>query len=358
MAIPLVVATGLVVLVTAKTVSWFLNSMTEEERQKQERERERTEQIRKRASAAKARQDDERAEVYRDMVLEHAQGLKRVIREHREAVSALPAELKKLEQMITTEVSDKASSPYRKSALRREFARIEDAMVRMEEYQYYLLFAEEQIESLERLEEFEQLLALDPAEPLLPMEWLYPGKLVLVAMHEIDMPLPRFDHSITFGQDDLAQKTLALAYNDEIPVLIKSAHKHVAGRFYGCVARGALYYHHIMPGDPVQFVVDHKVKQVVIGTLLNGMLRAALPISQLQHPTVRLLSGQKVFVYPTHYNLLLTHNPFAQQRSRIEVSEFNYQARGLQSYQQLYVEIDEKHLKDVTDQHFFKIDVP
>src|SRR5690606_40892513 len=111
MAIPLVVATGLVVLVTAKTVSWFLNSMTEEERQKQERERERTEQIRKRASAAKARQDGELAEVYRDMVLEHAQGLKRVIREHREAVAALPAELKKLEQMITAEVSDKTSSP-------------------------------------------------------------------------------------------------------------------------------------------------------------------------------------------------------------------------------------------------------
>lgn len=358
MAIPLVVATGLVVMVTAKAVSWFLNSMTEEERQKQTHERERTEQIRKRAGAAKARQDSERAEVYRDMVLEQAQGLYRVIREHREAVADLPAELKKLEQMITTEVSDKTSSPYRKSALRREFARIEDAMVRMEEYQQYLLFAEEQIESLERQEEFEQLLALDPAEPLLPMEWLYPGKLVLVAMHEIDMPLPHFGHRISFGQDDFAQKALALAYNDEIPVLIKSAHKHVAGRFYGCVARGALYYHHIMPGDPVQFVVDHKVKQVVIGTLFNGMLRATLPISQLKHPAVRLLSGQKVLVYPTHYDLRLTHNPFAQQRSGIEVSEFNYQARGVQSYQQLYVEVDEKHLKDVTDQHFFEIDEP
>lgn len=358
MAFPFIAAAGLAVMVTAKVVSWVLNSMTEEERQKQELERERTEAIRKRAGAAKARQDSERDKIYQDMAGEHAQGLLRVIREHREAVADLPAELKKLEQIISTEVADQASSPYRKSALRREYARIEDAMVRMHEYQKYLIFSEEQVQNLLCQERFEELLALDPAEPLLPMEWLYPGKLVLVAMDEIDTSLPRFAHRISFGRDDFAQKALALTYSDEIPVLIKSAHKHVAGRFYGCVARGALYYHHIMPGDPVQFVVDHKVRQVVIGTLFDGMLRATLPINQLQHPAVRLLSGQKVWVHPTHYDLCLTRNPFEQQRSSIEVSEFNYQARGVQSYQQLYVEVDEQHLKVVTDQRFFEVDEP
>jgi len=358
MAVPFIVAAGLAVMATAKVVSWVLNSMTEEERQKQELEHERTEEIRARAAAAKARQDRERIDIYRAMAREHGQGLLRVVREHREAVADIPAELKKLEQMISSEVADQTSSPYRKSALRREYARIEDAVVRMQEYQKYLLFSEEQVQSLLRQEKFDELLALDPAEALLPMEWLYPGRLVLVAMHEIDMPLPRFGHRISFGQDDFAQKALALAYNDEIPVLIKSAHKHVAGRFYGCVARGALYYHHIMSGEPVHFVVDHKVKQVVIGTLFDGMLRAALPINQLQHPAVRLLSGQKVWVYPSHYNLCLTHNPFAPQRSSIEVSEFNYQARGVQSYQQLYVAVDEHRLKEVTDQRFFEFDEP
>lgn len=358
MAFPFVVAAGLAVMVTAKVVSWVLNSMTEEERQKQEHERKRSEQIRKRAGAAKARQDRERTKIYREMAIEQAQGLLRVIREHRKAVADLPAELKKIEQIISTEVADQTSSPYRKSALRREYARIEDAMVRMHDYQQYLVFSEEQVSNLLCQERFEELLALDPAEPLLPMEWLYPGKLVLVAMHEIDTSLPRFGHRISFGRDDFAQKALALAYSDEIPVLIKSAHKHVAGRFYGCVARGALYHQHIMPGDPVQFVVDHKVGQVVIGTLFDGMLRATLPINQRQHPTIRLLSGQKVWVHPTHYDLCLTCNPFAQQRSSIEVSEFNYQARGVQSYQQLYVEIDEQHLTVVTDQRFFVVDEP
>lgn len=188
MAFPFIVAAGLAVMATAKVVSWVLNSMTEEERQKQELERERTEAIRKRAGAAKARQGSERDKIYRNMAGEHAQGLLRGIREHRVAVADLPAELKKLEQIISTEVADQASSPYRKSALRREYARIEDAMVRMQEYQKYLIFSEEQVQNLLCQERFEELLELDPAEPLLPMEWLYPGKLVLVAMDEIDTP--------------------------------------------------------------------------------------------------------------------------------------------------------------------------
>ena len=108
MAFPFIVAAGLAVMATAKVVSWVLNSMTEEERQKQELERERTEAIRKRAGAAKARQGSERDKIYRNMAGEHAQGLLRGIREHRVAVADLPAELKKLEQIISTEVADQA----------------------------------------------------------------------------------------------------------------------------------------------------------------------------------------------------------------------------------------------------------
>ena len=39
-------------------------------------------------------------------------------------------------------------------------------------------------------------------------------------------------------KDDRAQRTLALQYNDDIPVLIRSSHKDHPGLFYGCVARG------------------------------------------------------------------------------------------------------------------------
>lgn len=358
MAAPLFVGIGVAIFAVAKVVSWLANSMTEEEERKHQEEHARTEDIRRRAAAAQARQEQKAWQEYREMALEHVQLLRRVIRENRDAIVGIPEELNKLEQMVAREIIDKTSSPYRKSALRREYARIEDAVVRMKEYVNYLIFAENEVDTLLAGENLEQLLALDPAEKLLPLEWLYPGKLVLVAMDEINKPLPRFGHRISFGTDDVHQKALAIPFNDEIPVLIKAATKWGNGTFYGCVARGLLYYNHIIPGEPVPFVVDRKQKQSMIGTLFDGMVRATLPISQLKHPGVRMLSGQKVQVHLTQYDLCLVRNPFEQGRANIEVSEFNYRARGVQSYQQLYLTVKEEHLRGITDQQFFEDDEP
>lgn len=358
MAFPFVVAAGLVVLAGAKAISWIYNVKTEQEREKQRYERERSDEIRARAGDASTRQEIERLALLRQMGEEHAQFLLEAIREHRLAVACVPAELDGLERMIGQEVANKTSSPYRKSALRREYARIEDAIVRMREYQRYLNQQEHQVRTLLGNEAFEDLLELDTAEPLLPVDWLYPGKLVLVSMDEIGQPLPRFNHRISFGQDDTAQKALAMRYDDEIPVIIKSAHKRYEGLFYGCVARGALHYHHIMPGEPAEFVVERIAGPNAFGTLYEGIVRACLPIAQLKHPGVRPLSGQKILVYPTHYDLCLNRNPSNKQSRAIEVSELNYQARGVQSYQQLYLDVDEHLLKNVSDERFYDIEEP
>lgn len=358
MAFPIVIVAGLAVLAGAKVVSWIYNVKTEQELETQRYERERADEIRARTRTASSRQEVDSRELLRQMGQEHAQLLLESIRLHRLAVADLPAELAGLECMIGAEVIDKTSSPYRKSALRREYARIEDAIVRMREYQSYLGQQEQQVRSLLDNEGFEDLLELDTAEPLLPVDWLYPGKLVLVSMAEIGQPLPRFNHRITFGQDDTAQKTLALRYGDDIPVLIKSSHKRYEGVFYGCVARGALHYHHIMPGEPVEFVVDRIAGPNAIGTLYEGVVRACLPISQLKHPGVRLLSGQRIAVHPGHYDLCLNKNPFDEKSRAIAVSEFNYDARGVQSYQQLYLSVDERLLIDVSDERFYETEEP
>lgn len=357
MAIPFVVAAGLVVLTGAKVVSWIYNVKTEQEQSKQRNERKRSDEIRARARAASQRQDAEHLMLYQQMGKEYSKFLLESIREHRLAVADVPAALDELERMISEQVLDKTSSPYRKSALRREYARIEDAIVRMREYESYLNQQEDQIRSLLDKNAFEHLLELDTAEPLLPIDWLYAGKLVLVSMDEIGKRLPRFNHRISFGRDDAAQRALALRFGDDIPVLIKSAHKSYKGLFYGCVARGALYYHNIMPGEPAEFVVDRVAGSNAIGTLYEGIVRACLPIRQLKHPSIRLLSGQKIFVYPTVYDLCLNKNPFENNKT-IEVSEFNYQARGVQSYQQLYISVNERDLKSISDERFYDTEEP
>jgi hypothetical protein len=78
-------------------------------------------------------------------------------------------------------------------------------------------------------------------------------------------------------------------------------------------------------------------------------------MSQLKHPGVRLLPGQKISVYPTAYDLCLSKDPFDKGSRAIEVSEFDYQARNTQSYQQLYIEVDEHLLEEVLDQGFYDV---
>ncbi len=354
-----VIAAGLSAMVSGTAVNWIYNVKTKQELDKQSAEKKRADDIRKRARAARQCQDTERLKQLHQMGKEHFRFLLEAILHHREAVAKIPAELEGLERMICQEVADKTSSPYRKSALRREYSRIEDAIVRIREYQRYLDYQEKQVWILHNDEAFEELLEMDTVESLLPLDWLYPGKLVLVSMDEIGPPLPRFKHRISFGKKDNAQKALALRYVDgDIPVLIQSAHSEYEGLFYGCVARGALYYQHIMPGDSVEFLVERSTNSKFIGTLFDGLIRASLPKTELKHPRIRLIPGQKILVYPITYDLCLTKNPFEKKDWRIEVSELNYQARNIQSYQQLYVTVDEQQLNDISDERFYAPDEP
>ena len=237
-----VIAAGLVLMASAKAVSWILNVQTEKERKKQLEEIAHSDEIRAQFNAAIQRQQEGYVSLLRQRGNEQGKFLLDAISARHIAVEALPEELDRLEKMIGQEVADQTSSPYRKSALRREYARIEDAIVRIREYKKYLHNEEERIRSFLENEEFESLLKLNAAETLLPISWLYAGKLVLVSMGELGQHLPPFNHRISFGKDDAAQRALALRYGEDIPVLIRSAHKHHDGLFYGCVARGAAYY--------------------------------------------------------------------------------------------------------------------
>lgn len=357
MRIPFVAAAGLTVIVGAKLLSWLYNVNTAQEREQEYEEKKRQEEIYACADSARKQQKAKQLKILQQMGEEHSQFLLKSVHERRLAVANLPDELNKLEYMIWQEVADKTSSPYRRSALRREYARIEDAAVRMREYQNYLNRQEKEIKSLLEEENFKKLLKLEAAESLLPAEWLYPGKLVLVSKDELGRPLPPFNHRISFGNNDLIQKTLALHYGDEIPILITSVNRNYKNLFYGCVARGALYYHHIMQNQPVEFLVKNSSRDSYIGDLYE-FVQAYLPFNQLKDTRLRLLPGQKVSVYLTAYDLCLGRNPFDRKRRAIEVSEFDYQTRNAQNYQQIYLSIDENLLDSISDMNFYNTEEP
>lgn len=356
MGIPFVIVAGLGITLAAKTVSWIYDALTEEEQEKQTYERKRVDEIRSRAKAAFDRKDAETLKIVRESALENANALRRVIKDRRLALQDVPDDLRMLEEILLKEASDRTSSPWRKSALRREYARIEDAAVRLKEYQCYLDHEQTRIDNLLALESWEEILSLDSVDQKLPLEWLYPGKLVLVTLDEVNKTLPRFRHSIVFARKlSAAQRALALQYGDEVPILIQHAVSQSDGKFIGCVARGALYYHNIMQDEPADFVIERVIRgKLAIGTLYQGLLNAILPISQLKYPSIRPLLGQKFSVYPTLYNLCLSRNPFDAKSSSIEVSEFNYSERNTHTYQQIYLVAERNQFETVTDHRFFE----
>ncbi|MGV8863208.1 MAG: DEAD/DEAH box helicase [Pseudomonas sp.] len=352
---PFIVA-GLVVMGAASVVGWICNTLTEEEKEMQRRERRRGESIRANAQRERERQQGRYSAAYREMVEDKVKLLLATITSHRSRVEQIPEGLADLKRVMQEEALKADSSPYRKSALRREFARIEDAVRRYDEYVRYLDQEQRQTQADLGANRFDAILDRDIPEPLLPLEWLYAGKLVLVSLEEINRPLPRFRHQIVFLQrQEAAQKALAVRYGDEIPILIREPHPKWERSFVGCVARGALYVDHIQTREPVAFTVERVFmrEKRAHGSLFGGLVQAELPLSELKHPGMRLAVGQRVQVHLQQYDLCLTRDPFAVESRKIIVSESDYGERSAQAYQQIYITIQEEMLGRITDEGFF-----
>ncbi|NOL50366.1 DEAD/DEAH box helicase [Pelistega europaea] len=349
----IIIIAGLVVLASATAIDWLYDINTEEEKERQKQAEERRQKNLQELEKAQTWDAIARQKHQRTLADAQAQFLKKNIQERRTAVASIPEDLQHIRLTIDQEINDKTSSPYRKSALRREYARLEDAFIRLEEYRRYLDYMEVLIDDFVEQENFEQLIGLPPINSSLPLEWLYPGKLVLVSMSEVGKELAPFNHTISFGREYNTQNALALKYGDDIPVLIKSVHKEHSHLFYGCVARGEIYYHHILPEEPIEFVVDRIKGKNARGFLCDGMVPAHLPLDQLKHPGLKLLTGQKILVFPSAYDLTLHKNPFNPDGWGIEVSQFNYATKSAQQYQQLYISIQEHHLRQITDDAFW-----
>lgn len=352
---PLIVA-GIAVAGGATLVSWIYNTLTAEEKEKQHRERKKSEKIRASAQRERERQDERYSDAYREMVGDKVKLLLATITSHRSRIEQIPEELADLKRAIKEEVLKADSSPYRKSALRKEFTRIEDAIRRYDEYIHYLDQEELQTRADFEASRFDAILDRDIPEPLLPLEWLYVGKLVLVSLDEINRPLPRFQHQIVFLQrEDAAQKALAVRYGNEIPILIKEPHRKWERAFVGCVARGALYIDHIQAREPVAFTVERVFmrEKKAHGSLFGGLVQAELPLAELKFPGMRLAVGQRIQVHPKQYDLCLTRDPFGTGSKKILVSESDYGERSAQAYQQIYIAIQEEMISRITDEGFF-----
>lgn len=332
-------AAGAAVLASAKLVSWIYRTLTEEQAASNARDERELAAARERVSRAREQSAAQAAVIRRDALREVSNILNRAIATHRADKRALREEIDALQQQIIEETSDRATSPYRAYALRREYVRVEEARARLDAYLDYLHDYQQRADAAARAGDEEQLRALELPESFVPLYWLHAGKLVMVNMGEIEIALPPFGHRIELGRDRAAQQALALRHGNEFPLLIHGMTER--GAHLGCVARGLLQAEHVLRREPALFTVERVRNHDAHGSLCDGLIKAVLPRVQRQHPATRVACGQRIAVHPSQYDLLMKCNPFQAGQVPMEVSEFDHRNRDRQQYQQLYVLADE-----------------
>lgn len=351
-----VVAVGLAVIGTAVCVSWVFNQMTESERREQRRLREKQSRLRGQYARSAAEAREERLAQQRRHAESIHEAYSQAIATFRKKDAEIADGIEKLRATFLTEMAADTTSPYRKAVLQREYCRVEDAYARLVEYRQYLSNQEQLLNDRYQKGHYDFLInKMAEPEPLLPAEWLYPGKLLLVEHADIGKVLPKFAHRLYFHNDTEAQQALAVESGDEFPVMITKRSKS-GMTFYGCVARGKLLYEHILPCEPVSFEVDRRVQDVYEGKIFGPLIKARMRVVHCRQQNMTYLPGMRVDVYPYLYDHLLTVNPFQGGDNRslgIEVSEFAPVDLDESGRQEIYMETDEALLASISDQRFY-----
>jgi hypothetical protein len=353
------IAVGLCVIGAASVCSWICNQLTDEEERKTERLYQERDNIYRRYNCASDKEDSSFLQRQMENSLEWRGKLLEAFEENLGKISVIAQGLDDLYKVILQEIGADSTSPYRRLALQQDYCRIEDAKFRLDAYREYLAYEKSRIDHCANKKDYTGLLALDPSEPLLPNEWMYPGKVVLLSPDEINTSIGKFGHKISFGKALSQNQALALPYGNEIPVLIKSRHKHFEQLklFYGCVARGILYYKYIIEQQPAEMLVSESNRKYVKGSLLDEMISVNLPTTKLIHKHLLPVPGQRIMVYPDEFNVTLDQNPNAKgdkscNRS-IGVSELPPPQMGEIYKHPIYISCLENLLDQINDQDFY-----
>ncbi|MBY8100746.1 AAA domain-containing protein [Vibrio furnissii] len=348
------------VILGASAVAWYYDQKTDEELKRQERAyRDRDNITRKYTSAYQDSQNDFR---YRqaEQAREYKALLLRELDTHYEKIEPIVSAYESLFEVIFSEINADTTSPYRKSALKKEYSKLEDAKLRIFEYKNYLDFERKKINQLWGKESYGGLMERDIPDALLPLEWLYPGKLLLVSMEDLNQPLEKTRHILQYsgfdGEKD-KQQSLALRYGDEFPMLVVSKGK--GNRFYGCVARGIAFYEYIRLFQPMDMIVDHFIsssKQYRC-TFGDGLVSVNLPQQNLEHASLKCIPGQKVSVYFDSFNATLSQDPIGRplKNGRMPLPTVTEKSPSTLGYDELelYVLIDNQQLDNIPKESSF-----
>lgn len=353
-------AVGLGVVVLGSAAAYYYNEKTDDELARQSRAYKERDDIYARYDARNSAQNESYGEQRKAQAKEYKTLLLREVDKHFEKVAPITKAYQELYDAIIIEINSDTTSPYRKSALRKEFSRIEDAQIRISEYAKYLEFERTKINQLWDQGSYDWLLERPISDALLPLEWLYPGKLLVVELSDLDKPLDNSRHILKlsgFNGEPEQQKALALNYGTEFPILIV---KNNRNQFFGCVARGIIFHDHIRLSKPLSMTVDHfrgGAKEYLC-TFNEGLVKACLPQQSLLQPGLRCVPGQKVDVYFESYDAILHSNPLgllqtSKKKPFPSITEKSPSTMGYDDFE-LFIEADIEVLSKIpSDSSFY-----
>ncbi|MBZ9610846.1 DEAD/DEAH box helicase [Rheinheimera maricola] len=351
------------IILTAAAVSWLYNQKTDDELRRQRQAYQDRDDIRSKYQNASSRFRENHITQRREQALSYKSLLLKELDTHAKKVQPIVNAYNELFEIIQSEINADSTSPYRKSALRKEYARLEDAKLRIIEYDKYLSHERSKISELWAKGHYDWLMQRKVPDALLPVEWLYLGKLLVVDFSDIDKPLEGSRHILNFtGVNGEAekQKALALSYGNEFPILVVKGQRN---RFFGCVAKGIAFHDYIRLNRPLEIVVERytSVKKQYLCSYFDGLGSVSLPAQNLIHTSLRCISGQRLEVYFDSFDATLAHDPFGTKidGKKLPPPSVTEKAPSIQRYDELelYIEIDDNNLVKIpAESSFFETD--
>jgi len=345
------------VILGASAISWYFNQKTENEIRRQDRAYSQRDNIRKKYNCASDSSREDFLERQIEQAREHKSLLLKELNLHAEKIEPIAKSYKELFSIIRTEIDADTTSPYRKAALKKEYAKLEDAKIRIAEYEKYLNFERETINSLWNKGNYGWLMERNVPDALLPLEWLYPGKLLVINMSEIGTPLGSSRHYLKFsgfnGEQE-KQQALALSYGDEFPILVVKGQRN---SFFGCVARGIAFHDYIRLNQPIEMKVENTGGKQYRCSFANGLFPVNLPIENLINPSLRCVPSQNIKLYFDSHDATLQEDPLGRKlkNGKLPYPSMTEKSPVTLGYDELelFIEVNKELLKCIPSDSIF-----
>ncbi len=320
------IAAGIVICAAA--IAWINNSKTEEEEKKQKEIKRDIDAIKSEIGGLDKEYEKRRDELYEEKFLAIRGKLLREARRCRREKEGIREDLQKIKKEIEQVLRRPDLSPYLQNGLKKEFILVEDAENRLNAYFRYIAWYEGNIEVLFNKRAFESLKQTDIPNSLLPDDWLYVGKLLLLDNKQELNTKNRYGQKLGLSgvyesetksfNFEIEEKALN-KYETDVPILIVHENKVVIDRrsnerveienpvvFKGSVLKGELYVNHLLMDLPFEAKPRHeKIEKDENFYYYKDVIKCKMKKRDKKFPLKRYLDDDEIIVYAIEHDLLL-----------------------------------------------------